>query len=72
MQIPCRYSQDQSSGIYRFFLEVVDKAMTWAYIADVARFAVYHSYSPVALWKTYSLPFTVKTPSFKVHFLLNY
>lgn len=30
----------------------------------------YHSYSPVALWKTYSLPFTVRTPSLSVHFLL--
>lgn len=31
--------------------------------------ADYHSYSPVALWKTYSLPLTVSTPSFRMHFL---
>jgi len=32
---------------------------------------IYHSYSPVALWKTYSLPLTVSTPSFRMHFLQN-
>lgn len=31
---------------------------------------IYHSYSPVALWKTYSLPFTVRTPSLRTHFHL--
>ena len=31
--------------------------------------SIYHSYSPLALWKTYSLPLTVKTPSFITHFL---
>lgn len=30
----------------------------------------HHSNSPAALWKTYSLPLTVSTPSLSVHFLL--
>ncbi len=31
----------------------------------------YHSYSPVALWKTYSRLLTVRTPSLSVHFLIS-
>ena len=30
---------------------------------------IYHSYSPLALWNTYSRPLTVRTPSFITHFL---
>lgn len=38
-------------------------------MVDKNRRVLYHSNSPVPLWKTYSLPLTVITPSFMVHFL---
>lgn len=44
----------------------------WAPHVALATSSVHHSYSPVALWKTYSRPFTVSTPSFSVHFLQVY